>query len=120
MSKRTNEKKSIKRILVSILVSILILILISGITMIVFLRKNDIHMVHGKVTTHFRDFEYNDGAFLIVTSSSLYTDTSLTLELAEAQFHTELQEGDEVYIFCKIYPEEIAPMFIKIYYLIRL
>lgn len=77
-------------------------------------------MIHGKVTTYFEDMKYNDGTFLIDTSSSIYMDPSFTLESVRVQFHMELQESDNVYIFCKISSREIAPTIIKIFYIIRL
>lgn len=112
--------KVLQQIFVRIIICILILILILGITIIIFLKKNNIHMIHGKVTTHFGDMEYNDGTFLIDTSSSIYMDPSFTLESAKAQFHIELRESDNVYTFCKISSREIAPIVIKIFYIIRL
>lgn len=110
------RKKERKYVLIIIIISVLVL----GLEMINFLKKNGLHLLHARVTTRFEEIEYKDGTFLLEAAGNIYIDTSLNLEFVKEQFHVGLKEGDDVYVLCKIYSEEIAPVNLKIYYIIQL
>ena len=82
--------------------------------------KKDITILHGKVTSVFGEVQYEDGTFLIKINLSLYMDSSLKLQSANAKFNTNISVGDWVYVICKTYSIEITPKPIDIYFMICL
>lgn len=109
------KKKKGKIILLCVLFCLFILAMI----IITFFKKRDIHLIHGTITTQFENTEYNDRTFLINTDSGPYMDSFITLEEASSRFHRDFQPGDSVYVFCSIYPKEIAPTIIDIFLLLN-
>lgn len=109
-----------KKIFFAISSTLFLILLSLSIYIFITCAKKDITILHGKVTNVFEDVQYEDGTFLIKTNSSLYMDSSLKLQSANAKFNTNIRVGDQVYVICKTHSIEIAPKPIDIYFMIHL
>ena len=120
ISVKESKKKKRKRMASIILLCVLLLVFILVLTPIIYMKRNGIQLIHGTITFRMGNIvEYHDGTFLIDTETGLYMNPYKTLDLINSQFHLNLQEGDSVYVFCKIDSHEIAPQFIEIFYIIK-
>ena len=113
------KKKRKKRTVSTVLLCTLILVLILLLTPVIYMKKNGIHFIHGTITFHIGNIEYPNDTLLLQTESGPYIDPYKTLDLVNSQFHLNLQEGDSVYVFCKIDPHEITPQSIDILYMMK-
>lgn len=107
------EMRKYHSMLIAIILFVIILIIL--ISTISISKRNNIHLIQGKIVNTFEGAVYNDGTFFIETDYGIYLDSSLTLDLINQRFKINIQIGDIVCVLGKMSSMEIGPVPIQIY-----